>query len=86
MIWSVWALLLISHGAYSRWAQAATRHALASLFGDVLMIAIALMTLNQLQGYGAVEFLRFGLFFVAFGFCGRQLMNSALRTEREQHQ
>jgi len=86
MIWSVWAVLLITHGAFSRWAEAVTRYALASLFADVLMIAIALITLDQLQGFGVIEFLRYGLFFVAFGFCGRQLMNSALRTKREQHQ
>jgi len=86
MMWSMWALMLITHGAFSRWAEAASRYALASIIGDVLMIAIALITLDQLQGFGAAEFLRFGLFFVAFGFCGRQLMNSVLRTASEQRQ
>ena len=86
MMWSMWALMLITHGAFSRWAEAASRFALVSIFGDVLIIAIALITLDQLQGFGAGEFLRIGLFFVAFGFCGRQLMNSVLWTSREQRQ
>jgi hypothetical protein len=79
MIWSVWALMLIVHGAFSGWARTASQYAFVSLFGDVLMVAIALITIDQLQGLGVVDFLRIGLFFAGFGYCGRQLMNSVIK-------
>lgn len=80
MIWTIWALLLITHGAFRRWAKtAASRHAVMSTLGDTLLVAIALFTLNQLQGLGATDFVRVGIFFIAFGVTGRQLMTSFLR-------
>jgi hypothetical protein len=80
MIWILWALLLIAHGAVSRWAQTARSYANASVLGDVLLIAVGLITVDQLQGLGIVEILRVGVFFTAFGWVGRQLMGSLLRT------
>jgi hypothetical protein len=82
MIWIVWALLLISHGALSRWAQTAASYAKVSVLGDVLLIAVALITVDQLQGLGSAEVLRVGVFFTAFGWTGRQLMGSVLSTMR----
>jgi hypothetical protein len=79
MIWTIWALLLIAHGAFRRWAKTASRHAVMSTLGDTLLVAIALFTLNQLQGLGAADFVRVGIFFIAFGVAGRQLMTSFLR-------
>jgi hypothetical protein len=78
MIWILWALLLIAHGAVSRWAQTARSYANASVIGDVLLIAIALITLDELQGLGVADVLRVGAFFTAFGWSGRQLMGSLL--------
>jgi hypothetical protein len=49
------------------------------VFGDLLLIAIGLLTLDQLQGMTLVDMARIGAFFVAFGVAGRQLMGSALR-------
>ena len=80
MIWILWALLLIAHGAISRWAQTARSYAKASVLGDVLLIAVALITIDQLQGLGIEELLRVGLFFIAFGWAGRQLMGSVLKS------
>jgi hypothetical protein len=80
MLWIVWALLLVSHGAVSRWAQTADSYAKASVLGDVLLMAVALITLDQLQGLGFAEVLRIGLFFTAFGWAGRQLMGSVLKS------
>ena len=80
MIWILWALMLIAHGAISRWAQAARSYAKASVLGDVLLIAVALITIDQLQGLGLEEILRVGLFFAAFGWAGRQLMGSVLKS------
>ena len=80
MIWILWALMLIAHGAISRWAQAARSYAKASMLGDVLLIAVALITIDQLQGLGIEEILRVGLFFTAFGWAGRQLMGSVLKS------
>jgi uncharacterized membrane protein len=80
MIWILWALLLIAHGAISRWAQTARSYAKASVLGDVLLIAVALITIDQLQGLGIEEILRVGLFFTAFGWAGRQLMGSVLKS------
>ena len=79
MIWTVWALLLVSHGAFSGWVRAASRHALLATLGDALLIAVGLMTISQLQGLQAREFFWVGAFFVAFGVAGRQLMNGILR-------
>jgi hypothetical protein len=81
MIWMVWALLLVSHGALSRWAQTAASYAKVSVLGDVMLIAVALITLDQLQGLGFPEIVRVGAFFTAFGWAGRQLMGSVLKGE-----
>ena len=86
MLWIVWALLLIGHGALSRWvervrlAKTVGAYAKAALLGDVLLIAIGLITLDQLQGMGVSEVVRVGVFFVAFGGSGRQLMGSVLKS------
>ena len=80
MIWILWALMLIAHGAISRWAQTAHSYAKASVLGDVLLIAVALITIDQLQGLSIEEILRVGLFFTAFGWAGRQLMGSVLKS------
>jgi hypothetical protein len=45
----------------------------------VLLIAIALITLDQLQGMGVAEVLRVGVFFAACGGSGRQFMGSVLK-------
>jgi hypothetical protein len=79
MIWILWALMLLTHGAFARWAQTARSYAKVSIFADVLLIAIGLITLDQLQGMGLAEMGRIGLFFVAFGAAGRQLMGSLLK-------
>ena len=79
MIWILWALMLVAHGAISRWAQIARSYAKAAVLGDVLLIAVALITIDQLQGLGIEEILRVGLFFTAFGWAGRQLMGSVLK-------
>jgi hypothetical protein len=80
MIWIVWALLLVSHGALSRWAQTADSYAKVSVLGDVVLIAVALITVDQLQGLGFAEVLRIGVFFTAFGWAGRQFMGSVLKS------
>jgi len=79
MLWILWALMLICHGAFIRWAETARAYAKAAVFGDLLLIAIGLITIDQLQGMTLVDMLRIGAFFVAFGVAGRQLMGSALR-------
>lgn len=79
MIWILWALMLIGHGAFVRWAETARSYAKIAVIGDLVLIAIALLTIDQLQGMALVDVLRIGLFFVAFGTAGRQLMGSALR-------
>jgi hypothetical protein len=79
MIWTVWAILLITHGALARWAQTVRSFPLISLFADVLLIAIGLITIDQLQGLGFADILRIGFFFAAFGASGRQLMHGVLR-------
>jgi hypothetical protein len=78
MIWILWALMLLAHGAFARWAQGAPSYASASVFADFLLIAIVLITLDQLQGLSVMDTLRTGLFFVAFGTAGRQLMSAVL--------
>jgi hypothetical protein len=70
--------MLITHGGYYRWAKTFRSYALVSILGDGLLIAIALITLEQLQGLSALEILRIGFFFVAFGVAGQRLMNSIL--------
>ena len=81
MLWIFWALMLVGHGALARWVETARRYAKVALIGDVLLIAIGLITIDQLQGMAFVDMLRIGLFFVAFGAAGRQLMGSALRSD-----
>ena len=78
MTWIFWAVLLISHGALSRWAKASRFYAAASVIADGMLIAIALITVDQLQGLGFLDVLRIGVFFIAFGTAGRQLMQSVL--------
>ncbi len=78
MTWILWAVLLITHGALSRWAKASRFYAPASVIADGMLIAIALVTVDQLQGLGFLDVLRIGVFFIAFGTAGRQLMQSVL--------
>ena len=79
MTWILWAVMLITHGALSRWAKGSRFYAPASVVADGILIAVALITVDQLQGLAIPEVLRIGLFFVAFGTAGRQLMHSLLR-------
>jgi hypothetical protein len=76
--WIFWAVLLIAHGALSRWAKGSRFFAPASVVADGMLIAIALITMAQLQDLQVAEVLRIGAFFIAFGTAGRQLMNSVL--------
>jgi hypothetical protein len=78
MTWIVWAVLLLTHGALSRWAKGSRFFAPASIVADGILIAIALITVDQLQDLGMLDILRVGVFFVAFGTAGRQLMHSLL--------
>ncbi len=78
MTWILWAVLLVVHGALSRWAKGSRFHAPASIVADGILIAIALITMDQLQDLDVAEVLRIGVFFVAFGTAGRQLMHSVL--------
>ncbi len=79
MIWTLWAVLLITHGAFSRWVETVEHRAKVAVLGDVVLISIALITIDQLQGLDLANFVRVGLFFTAFGWAGRQLMGSLLR-------
>jgi hypothetical protein len=79
MIWILWAFMLLTHGALARWAKTARNYAKISVVTDVLIIAIGLMTVDQMQGMGIAEIARIGLFFVAFGAAGRQLMSTVLK-------
>ena len=81
MLWIFWALMLVGHGAFARWLETARSYAKAAVIGDVLLIAIGLITIDQMQGMTLVDMLRIGLFFIAFGAAGRQLMGSALRRD-----
>jgi hypothetical protein len=81
MLWILWALMLIAHGAFVRWAKTVRGYAKIAVLGDVLLIAIALVTIDQLQGMALVDMVRIGVFFIAFGAAGRQLMGSALRQD-----
>jgi hypothetical protein len=76
--WILWAALLLTHGALSRWAKSSRFFAPASIVADGVLIAIALITMDQLQDLQVAEVLRIGVFFIAFGTAGRQLMNSVL--------
>lgn len=78
MTWIFWAVLLVTHGALSRWAKGSRFFAPASVVADGILIAVALITVDQLQGLGMLDMLRIGVFFVAFGTAGRQLMHSVL--------
>lgn len=54
-------------------------YAKVAVVGDVVLIALALITIDELQGLNFADFVRVGLFFTAFGWSGRQLMGSLLR-------
>jgi hypothetical protein len=82
MVWTVWAFMLVAHGAYARWAKTTRRHAALAIIADVLLIVIAVLTIDQIQGLRGIEWLRIGMFFVAFGVAGRQLMSGVLRQQR----
>jgi hypothetical protein len=79
VIWTLWALLLITHGAYSRWVETMENRAKVAVVGDVVLIAVALITIDQLQGLNFSQLVWIGLFFTAFGWAGRQLMGSVLK-------
>jgi hypothetical protein len=78
MTWILWAVLLTSHGALSRWARGSRFYAPASIIADGVLIAIALITVDRLQGLGLLDVLRIGVFFIAFATAGSQLMHSVL--------
>jgi hypothetical protein len=79
MTWTFWAVLVLTHGALSHWAKGSHIFAPASLLADGLLIAIALLTIDRLQGLGPLDVLRIGSFFIAFGTAGNQLMDALLR-------
>ena len=79
VIWTLWALLLLTHGAFSRWVETMRHYAKVAVIGDVLLIAVALITIDELQGLNFADIVRTGVFFTAFGWCGRQLMGSLLK-------
>ena len=79
VIWTLWAVMLLSHGAFSRWVETVENRAKVAVVGDVVLIAVALITIDQLQGLSLADFVRVGVFFTAFGWAGRQLMGSLLR-------
>jgi hypothetical protein len=83
MTWIVWAVLLITHGALSRWAKGSRFHAPASIVADGILIAVGLITVEQLQDLALPDVLRVGVFFVAFGTAGRQLMHSVLSRDSD---
>ena len=80
MTWILWAVLLLTHGALSRWAKGSRFFAPISIITDGILIAVALITIDRLQGLGVVDVVRVGVFFIAFGTAGRQLMHSVLST------
>jgi hypothetical protein len=82
MTWIFWAALLLTHGALSRWAKGSHFFAPVSIVTDGILIAIGLITIDQLQGLGIADVLRVGVFFIAFGTAGRQLMHSVLSRSR----
>ena len=79
MIWILWALLLVTHGAFSRWVETVENRAKVAVVGDVVLMAVALLTIDQLQELNFAEFVRVGIFFTAFGWSGRRLMGSLLK-------
>jgi hypothetical protein len=81
MIWTIWAIMLVAHGAYARWAKTTRRYAALAVIADALLIVIALVTIDQIQELSGPDWLRIGIFFVAFGVAGRQLMNGILRQQ-----
>ena len=72
-------MLLLTHGAFSRWVETMRHYAKVAVIGDVLLIAVALITIDELQGLSFADIVRTGVFFTAFGWCGRQLMGSLLK-------
>lgn len=82
MIWTLWAFMLLAHGAYVRWAQTTRRYAALAVIADALLIVIALVTMDQIQDLRVADWLRIGVFFVAFGVAGRKLMNGVLRQQK----
>jgi 2-methylisocitrate lyase-like PEP mutase family enzyme len=81
MIWTVWALLLVAHGAYARWAKNTSRGAAFAAVADALLVVIAIVTIAQIQDLSGADLARIGIFFVAFGVAGRQFMNGVLRRQ-----
>jgi 2-methylisocitrate lyase-like PEP mutase family enzyme len=79
MVWTVWAFMLVAHGAYARWVQTTTRYAEFAVIADALLVIIAFVTITQIQDLRGADLARIGIFFVAFGVAGRQFMNGALR-------
>jgi hypothetical protein len=84
MVWTVWAFMLVTHGAYARWAKSTTRYAALAVIADALLVVIAFVTIAQIQDLHGVDLLRIGIFFVAFGVAGRQFMNGVLRQQKPQ--
>jgi hypothetical protein len=78
MFWTIWALLLVTHGALSRWVQSSSAQPFIATCSDALLIAIGLLTIDQLQGLAVPAVVRVGLFFVAFGYAGRRLIGCFL--------
>jgi hypothetical protein len=81
MIWTVWALMLVAHGAYARWARTMSRHAAFAAVADGLLVVIAIVTIAQIQDMRGTDLLRIGVFFVAFGVAGREFMKGVLRSQ-----
>jgi hypothetical protein len=82
MIWTLWAFMLVAHGAYSRWVRTSRRYAALAVIADALLIVIALLTIDQIQDLRGGDLARIGVFFVAFGVAGRELMAGILRQQR----
>ena len=73
--------MLVIHGAYARWARATRRYAAFAAVADALLVVIALVTIAQIQDLRGADLARIGVFFVAFGVAGRELMNGVLRQQ-----
>jgi 2-methylisocitrate lyase-like PEP mutase family enzyme len=82
MIWIVWALMLVAHGAYARWAQVTSRSAAFAAIADALLVVIAIVTIAQIQDLRGADLARIGVFFVAFGVAGREFMTGLLRQQK----
>jgi hypothetical protein len=78
MTWILWALMLITHGGYRRWAKTSRFYAAASIIGDGLLLAIGLITIERIEGMSLLEIFRVGVFFTAFAVAGQQLVHSVL--------